>query len=59
VRWRSQKERYLWRSPDVDGWIILEWISEIEWDGMDWVDLVQDRDQWKAFVNTVMNLRVS
>jgi hypothetical protein len=25
---------------------------------MDWIDLAQDRDQWKALVNTVMNLRV-
>jgi hypothetical protein len=26
--------------------------------GMDWIDLVWDRDQWRALVNTVMNLRV-
>jgi hypothetical protein len=31
---------------------------EIVWDGMDWIDLAQDRDQWRAVVNTVMNLRV-
>jgi hypothetical protein len=27
-------------------------------DGMDWIDLAQDRDQWRALMNTVMNLRV-
>jgi hypothetical protein len=25
---------------------------------MDWIDQTQDRDQWRALVNTVMNLRV-
>jgi hypothetical protein len=33
-------------------------LGEIEWDDVDWIDLDQDRDQWKALVNTVMNLRV-
>jgi hypothetical protein len=33
-------------------------LREIGWDGMDWVDLAQDRDQRRALVNTVMNLRV-
>jgi hypothetical protein len=28
------------------------------WDDMDWIDLAQDGDQWRALVNTVMNLRV-
>jgi hypothetical protein len=34
-------------------------LREIGWDGLDWIDLAQDRDQWRALVNTVMNLRVS
>jgi hypothetical protein len=33
-------------------------LREIGWDGMDWIDLAQDRVQWRALVNTVMNLRV-
>jgi hypothetical protein len=32
-------------------------LREIGWDGMDWIDLAEDRDQWRALVNTVMNLR--
>jgi hypothetical protein len=28
------------------------------WDDMDWIDLAQDRDEWRALVNTVMNLRI-
>jgi hypothetical protein len=33
-------------------------LREIGWDDMDWIDLAQNRDQWRALVNTVMNLRV-
>jgi hypothetical protein len=33
-------------------------LREIGWDCMDWIDLAQDRDQWRAPVNTVMNLQV-
>jgi hypothetical protein len=32
-------------------------LREIEWDGMDWINLAENRDQWKALENTVMNLR--
>jgi hypothetical protein len=33
-------------------------LRDIGWDGMDWIDLAQDRHQWRALVNTVMNLWV-
>jgi hypothetical protein len=33
-------------------------LREIGWDGMNCIDLAQDRDQWRALVNTEMNLRV-
>jgi hypothetical protein len=33
-------------------------LREIDWDGMDRVDLAQDRDQWRAIVNTIMDLRI-
>jgi hypothetical protein len=34
-------------------------LRKIAWDGMDWIDLTQDRDQWRALLKTVMNLRVT
>jgi hypothetical protein len=33
-------------------------LREIGWGGMDWIDLAQDRDQWRALVNVVINLWV-
>jgi hypothetical protein len=33
-------------------------LREIGWDGMDCIDLAQDRDQWRGLMNNVMNLRV-
>jgi hypothetical protein len=46
--------------PGIDGEIILKWIFK-KWDGaggMDWIDMAQDRNRWRALVNVVMNLRV-
>jgi hypothetical protein len=39
--------RPLWRPLDL---------TEIGWDGGDWIDLAQDRDQWRALVRAVMNV---
>jgi hypothetical protein len=33
-------------------------LRDVGWDGMDWIDLAQDRDQWRALANTVTNLRI-
>jgi hypothetical protein len=33
-------------------------LRETGWDGVDWIDMAQDRDHWRALVNTVLNLRV-
>jgi hypothetical protein len=33
-------------------------IREIRWEGVDWMHLIQDRDQWRPLMNTVMSLRV-
>jgi hypothetical protein len=33
-------------------------LREIGWNGMEWIDLAEDRDQWRTLVNTVMNVHV-
>jgi hypothetical protein len=45
--------------PSIDGRIILRWIFR-KWDvgGMDWIELAQDKDRWRALVNAIMNLQV-
>ena len=43
---------------DVDGRIILKWIFEKWVEGMDCIDLAQDRKRWRALVDAVMNICV-
>jgi predicted nucleotidyltransferase len=33
-------------------------IREVEWEDMNWIELAQDRDRWRALVNAVMNFQV-
>jgi hypothetical protein len=37
--------------------IIMD-IREIGWGGVDWIDMLEDRDQWRALVNAVMKFRI-
>jgi hypothetical protein len=54
--WGNLRERDQWGDPDVDGRIILRWIFR-KWGGCgDWMELAQDRDRWRALVNTVINI---
>jgi hypothetical protein len=56
--WEGQKERDHLEDLDIDGWIIKMDLRETKWCGMDWIDLAQDRHQWRALVNMVLNLQV-
>jgi hypothetical protein len=33
-------------------------LRQVGWDGVDWIDMAEDSDRWRALVNTVLNLRV-
>jgi hypothetical protein len=51
-KWTLERPRCTW----VDN--IKMDLRKIGWDGVDWTDMAQDRDQWRALLNTTLNLRV-
>jgi hypothetical protein len=52
------RERVRWGDSGVDGRIILRRILRNGCGGLDWIDLAQDRERWRALVIAVMNLLV-
>jgi hypothetical protein len=55
---KSEGRRSLGRTRRRWKDIILMYIQEVGWVGMDWIDLAKDRNRWLALVNAVMNLRI-
>jgi hypothetical protein len=58
--WGNLTERENVEEPGLDGKIILKWTLQ-NWDcdgDLDWIDMVRNRDDWRAVVHPVMNFRV-
>jgi hypothetical protein len=57
--WENLRERDHIEEPGVCRRVMVRSVFR-KWDGgMDWIDLAQDRDRWRALVNAIMNIRVS
>ena len=57
--WGNMKERAHLEDPGVEGRVVLKWIFKKCDGGIDWIDLAQNRDRWRALVNAVMNFLIS
>ena len=54
--WSDLRESYHFKDTGIDESIILKFIfKKWNWEGMDWIDLVQNRDRFWALVNVVIN----
>jgi hypothetical protein len=56
--WGNLRETYDFEYLGVYGKIILKWVFRKYYRGVEWIDIFQDRDKWRAFVNAVANLHV-
>jgi hypothetical protein len=58
-RWGNLRERDRWGDPGVDGKKPLKIdLQEVGCGSMDWIELAQNMESWRALVNAVMNLGV-
>jgi hypothetical protein len=59
MRWGGHVAQ-MWETRNAYRWVdnIKMDLREIGWDGVEWIELAHDRNQWRGLVNTVMNLRV-
>jgi hypothetical protein len=57
--WRTEGRRPIGRPRRTWEDNIKMDLQKVRWGGMDWIDMAQDRDRWRAFVSAVMELRVS
>ena len=55
---KPEGKRPLGRPRRTSKYYIKMDLQVVEWGGMDWIDLVQDGDRWRALVSAVLNLRV-
>jgi hypothetical protein len=55
---KPEGKRPLWRPRHKWEENVKMGLQEVGCRGMDWIDLTQDRNRWRAVVNMVMNLRV-
>jgi len=58
--WVKLRARDHLEEPGVDGWIVLKNdLQYVGWGTIDWINLAEDGDSWRAVVSAVMNLRVA
>jgi hypothetical protein len=57
--WGNQKERDHFENLEVDEMIVLNLIFKKCYGSMDWIDLVQGRDRWRALAKAVLNTRLT
>jgi len=56
--WGNMRERDHLEDTGIDGSIISRWIFRKWGEGMEWIDLAEDRESWRTLVNAVMNFGV-